>query len=78
VKKGDLLFVIDQRPYRAALAQAQAALERSQSEAKLAASQNARAQTLIEAKVISREEYDARAFRERAGRCRRARRGRPR
>ena len=61
VKKGDLLFVIDQRPYRAALAQAQAALERSQSEAKLAASQNARAQTLIEAKVISREEYDARA-----------------
>jgi multidrug efflux system membrane fusion protein len=61
VKKGELLFVIDQRPFRAALAQAQAALERALSEAKLAASQNARAQTLIEAKVISREEYDSRA-----------------
>jgi multidrug efflux system membrane fusion protein len=60
VRKGTLLFVIDQRPYQAALDQAQAALERARSEAHLAQTQDARAQTLIEAKVISREEYEAR------------------
>lgn len=60
VRKGDLLFVIDQRPYRAALDQALANLERARSEAKLAQSQDARAQQLIEAKAISREEFDAR------------------
>jgi multidrug efflux system membrane fusion protein len=60
VNKGDLLFVIDQRPYKAALDQALANLERARSEAKLAQSQDARAQQLIEAKAISREEFDAR------------------
>jgi len=60
VKKGDLLFVIDQRPYQAALAQAQAALERARSEAALAQTQNARGQALIDAKVISREEFETR------------------
>lgn len=60
VQKGDLLFVIDQRPYLAELAQAQAALERARSEAKLAQTQNARAQSLIDAQVISREEFEAR------------------
>jgi len=33
VKKGDLLFVIDQRPYQAELARAQAALEKARSDA---------------------------------------------
>ena len=60
VKKGDLLFVIDQRPYLAELAQAQATLERARSEAKLAQTQDARAQSLIDAQVISREEFEAR------------------
>lgn len=60
VKKGDLLFVIDQRRYRAELDRAQANLERSRSEARLAQSQDARAQTLLEAKAISREEFDSR------------------
>ncbi len=60
VKKGDLLFVIDQRPYLAELAQAEAALERARSEAKLSQSQDARAQSLIDAKVISREEFESR------------------
>lgn len=60
VKKGDLLFVIDQRPYQAQLAQAQAQLERARSDAKLAHSQNARAEALIAAKAISREDFDAR------------------
>lgn len=50
VRKGDLLFVIDPRPYRAALARARAELERARSEARLARSQSARAQTLIGAR----------------------------
>ena len=60
VAKGDLLFVIDPRPYRAALDQAQAQLQRARAEAKLAQAQDARAQALIEARAISREEFEAR------------------
>jgi len=60
VKKGDLLFVIDQRPYRAALARAEAQLAQARSEARLAASQDARAAELLEVSAISREEYEAR------------------
>jgi multidrug efflux system membrane fusion protein len=60
VAKGDLLFVIDQRPYRAQLAKAQADLARARSEAQLAQTQDARAQTLVAAKAISREEFDTR------------------
>jgi len=58
--KGDLLFEIDPRPYRAALDQAQAGLERARSEAKLASAQNVRAQALVEARAISREEFETR------------------
>src|SRR5690606_7973751 len=60
VKKGDLLFVIDQRPYRAALERAQAQLAQACSEAKLAASRDARSTELLEANAVSREEYEAR------------------
>ncbi|QNP41069.1 efflux RND transporter periplasmic adaptor subunit [Lysobacter solisilvae (ex Woo and Kim 2020)] len=60
VHKGDLLFVIDPRPYRAALDRAQADLERARAESRLAHAQDARAQTLIEAKAISREEFEQR------------------
>ena len=60
VKQGDLLFVIDPRPYRDALASAQAQLERARAAASLAQSQNQRAQTLIAAKAISHEEFDSR------------------
>ena len=60
VRKGDLLFVIDQRPYLAELAQAQALLERARSGASLAQMQDRRAQSLIEAKVISKEEFETR------------------
>ena len=49
VRKGDLLFVIDQRRYRAALDRAQAELERARSEAQLARPGTARAQTLVDA-----------------------------
>lgn len=60
VRKDDLLFVIDQRPYRAALAQAQAQLAQARSQAQLAASQEIRASELLAASAISREEYEAR------------------
>ena len=60
VNKGDLLFVIDPRPYRAALDQALAGLERARAEQHLAQTQDRRAQTLIDAKAISREEFEIR------------------
>ena len=60
VEKGDLLFVIDPRPYQAALARAKADLARARSEAQLARSQDARAQALVAARAISREESDTR------------------
>jgi membrane fusion protein, multidrug efflux system len=61
VKENDLLFVIDQRPYRAALAHARADLARARSEAQLAASQAARAKSLVAVNAISREESDTRS-----------------
>ena len=60
VKKGDLLFVIDPRPYQAALDQARAQMQRAHAQARLAQAQDARAQQLIEAQAISREEFEAR------------------
>lgn len=60
VRKGDLLFEIDPRPYRAALARAEAELVRARSEARLAAAQHERAQALVEARAISREELETR------------------
>jgi membrane fusion protein, multidrug efflux system len=60
VHKGDLLFVIDQRRYRAALDRAQADLARARSEAQLARTQDVRAQSLVEAQAISKEEFETR------------------
>lgn len=60
VRRGDLLFTIDDHRYRAALVQAEANLARARSESQLARSQDARAQVLLDAKAISREEFDAR------------------
>jgi multidrug efflux system membrane fusion protein len=58
VKKGDVLFVIDQRPYRAELARAQAEAARARAQATQAQSEKARAKTLLEVQAISQEEYD--------------------
>ncbi len=58
VAKGDVLFVIDQRPYRAELARAEAELARARAQAGLARSEATRAGTLLEAQAISQEEYD--------------------
>ncbi|HEY7640789.1 MAG TPA: efflux RND transporter periplasmic adaptor subunit [Steroidobacteraceae bacterium] len=60
VHKGDLLFVIDPRPYRAELSKAEAELERAIARAELAASDAARSAKLVDIKAVSREEYDSR------------------
>src|SRR5712664_4523119 len=60
VKAGDLLFVIDPRPYRAAHDSAVAQLARARAAEQLAQEEEKRAQDLIAAKAISREEFDTR------------------
>lgn len=60
VKKGDVLFTIDERSYRAELDRAEAELARARSRAALARSESVRAQKLAEARVISTESYDQR------------------
>ena len=61
VKKGDLLFVIDPRPYQAELDGAQAGLERAQTQFDLATNDNKRAMDLFQSKAISAEELDTRS-----------------
>lgn len=60
VQKGDLLFVIDPRPYRAELDRAEAELVRAQANAELARNEVARGDRLLNARAISQEEYDQR------------------
>jgi len=60
VRKGDVLFVIDQRTYRAELARAEAELARARTQAELARSEVVRAKKLAEARAISTEELDQR------------------
>ncbi len=60
VRKGDLLFVIDPRPYQAELERAEAALARARAQAELGRAQRARAEQLIATNAISRDDYDAR------------------
>jgi RND family efflux transporter MFP subunit len=65
VKKGDLLFVIDPRPYRAELTRAQAEATAARTRAELAQNEVARAERLLAARAISQEEYDERINRSR-------------
>jgi multidrug efflux system membrane fusion protein len=60
VKRGDLLFVIDPRPFRDALDSAKATLEREQAAAAFAEIQEKRAQRLNASEAISQEEYQNR------------------
>lgn len=60
VKKGDVLFVIDQRPYQAQLARASAELARARAQAQLAAAQAARARKLLQTNTMSQDEADER------------------
>jgi multidrug efflux system membrane fusion protein len=60
VKQGDLLFVIDRRPYKAAYDSAFAKLERTRAAAQLARVQEERARALIVTNAIPRGELDTR------------------
>jgi membrane fusion protein, multidrug efflux system len=60
VKKGEVLFEIDPRPYEADLARAEAELESARSAAALAKSEVQRAAKLVDMQAISREEFDSR------------------
>lgn len=60
VKQGDLMFLIDQRPYRTALANAQAQLDRARAAKQLAEIRDKTARLLMEVEAISREESDTR------------------
>ena len=60
VKKGDILYVIDPRPYQATLKHAQAELTRAGTQLALAESERARAGKLVAARAISEEEFDSR------------------
>jgi multidrug efflux system membrane fusion protein len=60
VKKGEVLFEIDPRPYEADLARAEAELESARSAASLAKSEVQRAGKLVAMQAISREEFDSR------------------
>jgi multidrug efflux system membrane fusion protein len=60
VKKGEVLFTIDDRTYRAALEQAQATLARAKTQASLARSEANRTDKLINTNLVSREEWEQR------------------
>ena len=60
VKKGDVLFVIDPRPYDATYKHAKAQLDQARSQATLAKSERERAANLLASHAISQEEFDTR------------------
>jgi multidrug efflux system membrane fusion protein len=60
VKKGDLLFVIDPRPYQAELDRAKASLNQAETHLEWTQNDLARAERLVKSKAISEEEADSR------------------
>ena len=60
VHQGDVLFVIDQRPYEAEVSRAEAVLAQARTRNQLAGMEVERAQKLVSSQAISREELDAR------------------
>jgi membrane fusion protein, multidrug efflux system len=60
VRRGDLLFAIDPRPYQAAVNSATARLERARATAQLAQARDQRARTLVQTNAVSRDEADIR------------------
>ncbi|MEP6906153.1 MAG: efflux RND transporter periplasmic adaptor subunit [Gemmatimonadales bacterium] len=60
VHQGDVLFVIDQRPYAAEVSRAEAVLAQARTRNQLASQEVERAQKLMATQAISREELDAR------------------
>lgn len=61
VQRGQVLFRIDARPYRAALAEAEAALTQAKADAAATVREGERAARLVEKKAISQEDADRRA-----------------
>ena len=60
VKEGDLLFVIDQRPFRLAVEQAMADVERAQAKLEIATLDVQRATPLVESQALTGREFDTR------------------
>ncbi|MDP1584650.1 MAG: efflux RND transporter periplasmic adaptor subunit [Bradyrhizobium sp.] len=60
VRRDDLLFIIDPRPYEAALNSATAQLQRARATALLAKSRDERARRLLPSSAVSQDEADAR------------------
>lgn len=58
VRKGDLLFTIDPRPFEAEVARAQAQLAAAKARSELAQSELTRATKLLESQAVSRQEFD--------------------
>jgi multidrug efflux system membrane fusion protein len=66
VKAGDLLFTLDQRPFKASLDQARADLARAKSQVDLTGADLSRAETLLQQKTIAEALYDQRVQAKRA------------
>src|SRR5215217_2243070 len=60
VKQGDLLFVIDQRPYRLAVEQAKADVERARAKLDIATSDLERAAPLLRNQTLTAREFETR------------------
>lgn len=60
LKKGDPLFTIDQRPYKAALDLAEANLAKARADLDLAKIQFTRVEDLADSRAVARQEYDTR------------------
>jgi RND family efflux transporter MFP subunit len=60
VKKGDVLFVIDPRPYRVQLQRTQGELARAKAQADLSEKELQRSESLLAAHAVSQEEYEQR------------------
>jgi RND family efflux transporter MFP subunit len=65
VKKGDLLFVIDPRPYKIAVEQAKADVERAKAKLDIASLDVQRAAPLVKTQSVTEREYDTRRATER-------------
>ncbi len=60
VKQGDLLFVIDPRPYKIAVEQAKADVERAQAKLQIATLDVERATPLVRSQTLTEREFDTR------------------
>lgn len=60
VNKGDLLFLLDQQPFRAELNRAEAQLTQARTQAELAKVESKRAENLVSRNLLSEDEYDRR------------------